>query len=310
MHFRYARHTDNLKPIIEFYTNVMGLQILGRFDNHANYSGVFLGFPNQDWHLEFTQSDQKAEHKPDDDDLLVLYVGSTLELNAILAAAKKHGSMPTISKNPYWQTNGIELKDPDNFGVVISIKQRTLMAQDSTTLLLRKSNITTWEQLLIHIQSIPYGRNADRANLELVLTENKGTCSSKHALVKQIGDSNQIESVSLILCMYQMTEANTKGIGTYLSDHDLDYIPEAHCFLMINGKRIDLTNPNSDMSKLEAAILEEKEIMPYQVDQYKVDYHKAYIANWAKKMQLMMSLEALWSIREKCIAHLAQSTPE
>ena len=74
MKFRYARHTNNLKVLSEFYTNVLGLEKLGGFKNHSNYNGVFLGLPNKDWHIEFTESDEKAEHNPDEDDLLVFYM--------------------------------------------------------------------------------------------------------------------------------------------------------------------------------------------------------------------------------------------
>ncbi len=43
MKFRYARHTDDIKPLINFYTQVIGLEVIGSFENHANYDGVFLG---------------------------------------------------------------------------------------------------------------------------------------------------------------------------------------------------------------------------------------------------------------------------
>jgi catechol-2,3-dioxygenase len=36
MNFRYARHTNNLKSIVDFYTKIIGLEILGNFKNHAN----------------------------------------------------------------------------------------------------------------------------------------------------------------------------------------------------------------------------------------------------------------------------------
>jgi hypothetical protein len=45
------------------------------------------------------------------------------ELNTISKIAKNFGIIPVKSKNLYWQTNGIELKDPDGFGVILSVKQ-------------------------------------------------------------------------------------------------------------------------------------------------------------------------------------------
>ena len=43
MKLRVARHTDDLEPIIKFYTDILGLEIIGEFKDHSNYDGVFLG---------------------------------------------------------------------------------------------------------------------------------------------------------------------------------------------------------------------------------------------------------------------------
>jgi len=121
MKFRYARHTNNLKSITEFYTKIIGLDILGSFENHSNYNGVFLGLPNLNWHLEFTESDNKANHNPDDDDLIVFYLNAEVALNMILKNARKFNVLPVNSKNPYWKTNGTELRDPDGFGIILTL---------------------------------------------------------------------------------------------------------------------------------------------------------------------------------------------
>ena len=41
MKFRYARHTNNLDTLIDFYQNVIGLEKLGGFKDHNGYDGVF-----------------------------------------------------------------------------------------------------------------------------------------------------------------------------------------------------------------------------------------------------------------------------
>lgn len=119
MKFRSARHTDKLPAIITFYTEALGLIILGNFRDHDGYNGVFLGLPGADWHLEFTTSEEPAQHQPDEDDLLVFYPASAAECAAILQRFTDHKIPPAEPKNPYWKVNGMLYKDPDGFGVMI-----------------------------------------------------------------------------------------------------------------------------------------------------------------------------------------------
>jgi len=121
MKFRYARHTNNLDIITDFYQNIIGLEKLGGFKDHNGYDGVFLGFPDQDWHMEFTYSANKANHHPDRDDLIVFYLDSEEEIQTIIVKAKQADILPITSQNPYWNKNGIELTDPDGFGVILTI---------------------------------------------------------------------------------------------------------------------------------------------------------------------------------------------
>ncbi len=99
MRFRYARHTTDLAQIIKFYTDIVGLKMLGGFEGHSNYDGVFLGLENVDWHLEFTVSPDKPESTFDEDDALVFYLSSMEEL---------------ALKQNFLQQNGIELIKPKN----------------------------------------------------------------------------------------------------------------------------------------------------------------------------------------------------
>jgi len=121
MKFRVARHTDSLEPIIKFYTDILGLEIIGEFKNHNNYDGIFMSKEGLDWHLEFTTSNASADHKPDKDDLLVFYVESEKEYSELSKKFKDRGINPVVPKNPYWNENGTTYTDPDGFRVVISI---------------------------------------------------------------------------------------------------------------------------------------------------------------------------------------------
>jgi len=120
MELRNARHTNNLKLIIEFYTNILGLEVLFSFENHNDYSGAFIGKPGHRWHLEFTTSNNKAEHKFDDEDILVFYPTEKNEYEEIVESIEINNIEKIKAKNPFWDDNGIMFKDPDGFRVIIS----------------------------------------------------------------------------------------------------------------------------------------------------------------------------------------------
>ena len=183
-----------------------------------------------------------------------------------------------------------------------------LSSNDELTSLVKAKEINTWAALKKHIKKLPYGRNNDRSNLSLVIKNNKGTCSSKHAILKQIADLNSVPRIKLILCLYKMNSANTPGIGHALIENYLNYIPEAHCYLIDNGEALDLTTADSDISRVENDIIEELEITPKEVNEFKVNYHKDYLMKWMVKERISISFEQLWSIREQCIANLSSSS--
>ncbi len=120
MTFRFARHTNNLEKIKSFYTTVLGLQLLGGFESHNGYNGIFLGKTNVNWHIEFTQSDKKAHQVFDEDDILVFYPDSILEYETILENINKNSISFIQPKNQYWLENGKMILDPDNYRIVIS----------------------------------------------------------------------------------------------------------------------------------------------------------------------------------------------
>ena len=123
MKFRVARHTNNLDSIIYFYKDLLGLTILGRFNDHDGYDGVFLGIENADWHLEFTISKEAPKHQPDEDDLLVFYLKSVDEYEALKTIFKNNNIPAVEAKNPYWRANGILYLDPEGYGVILTVSK-------------------------------------------------------------------------------------------------------------------------------------------------------------------------------------------
>ncbi|MDI9339692.1 MAG: VOC family protein [Sediminibacterium sp.] len=306
MIFRYARHTTDLGKIEKFYTDVIGLEKLGGFENYENYNGLFLGHKNADWHLEFTTSDEKPKSQFDEDDILVFYVNSDIELTSIKKRLVNKTIKPEAPKNPYWITHGVMISDPDNFKIVFSIKQLHLNANDELTRLVRRKRIENWSELIQFVKNMPYGRNTNREDLSLVIKENRGTCSSKHSFLKKVADLNHFDNIKLILGMYRMNAVTTPKIGDTISTAGLEYIPEAHCYLKLNNQRIDITDSSSDIEQWIGDILEEIEIEPEQVAVYKEEYHKNYLQKWMSENNITMAFDKIWEIREQCIKKLGQ----
>lgn len=162
-----------------------------------------------------------------------------------------------------------------------------------------------FKELIDKIKNLPYGRNANRYDFSLVISENKGTCSSKHAFLKDYADKNEIENVKLYIGIFKMSEANTPKLGDFLLRNNIEYIPEAHCYLKINQIPVDVTTSDSFYDKIKQDIMEEIEIIPNQVSDFKVEYHKAFLKKWIKETNQNNNFEEIWEIREQCIEKLS-----
>lgn len=121
MQFRLARHTEDLQKVREFYVNILGFEVLGEFHDHDNYDGIFIGKSNENWHLEFTSSDELPNHRFDEDDALVFYPKSQTEFDEILARIQNHKIQTYPAKNPYWNNVGaVLIKDFDEHVIIFS----------------------------------------------------------------------------------------------------------------------------------------------------------------------------------------------
>lgn len=169
-------------------------------------------------------------------------------------------------------------------------------------------NILTFNQAVLFVRQLTYGRNEDKNNLASVFADNCGTCSTKHALLKRLADENNFEKVKLIVGLFKMNEKNTPEISATLLQNKLEYIPEAHCYLKFEDQILDLTKINSKPTDFLDDLIEEIEITPEQITDYKVHYHKNYLITWLdNNKQINLSLNDIWKIREQCIQDLANN---
>src|SRR5713101_3545541 len=162
--------------------------------------------------------------------------------------------------------------------------------------------VTDFRAAARYLQSLPYGRTANRADFSAVLREGRGTCSTKHALLAALAQEHEL-AVGLTLGIYEMHERNTPGVGTVLARYALASIPEAHCYLTFEGMRIDVTRSGADPTESIARFLHE------EIGEYKVTRHRQFMRTWVADHPGIVrgrNFEDVWRIREECIAALAQ----
>ena len=56
---------------------------------------------------------------------------------------------------------------------------------------------------------------------------------------------------------------------------------------------------------VEGETIEEIEIIPNQVSDFKVEYHKAFLKKWIEETNQNNTFEEIWEIREQCIEKLS-----
>ncbi len=152
-----------------------------------------------------------------------------------------------------------------------------------------------------YVWGLPYGRTRPRADYRQVLDERRGTCSTKHALLAALAREHT-RPVALWLGIYTMDESNTPGAGAALGQFGLASVPEAHCYLIHQGHRVDLTHARDTTSPTFSFFLEER-IEPEDIGAYKTAQHQTFLREWAANHAL--DYAHVWRAREHCIAALS-----
>lgn len=117
---RVARPTDRLEEVVRFYTEGLGLTVLGSFEAHEGFDGVMIGAPGAPYHFEFTRKHGHAAGRaPTEDNLLVFYLPEAEQWHAAIKRMADAGYESVASFNPYWDRAGRTYEDPDGYRVVL-----------------------------------------------------------------------------------------------------------------------------------------------------------------------------------------------
>jgi hypothetical protein len=155
------------------------------------------------------------------------------------------------------------------------------------------------------VAALPYGRNADKTDPFAVFSDMRGTCSTKHALLKRLAEENGESGLHLCLGIFKMHAGNTPRIASTLARAGLPYLPEAHNYLKWRGQVLDATFGRVDTDPPFLNDLLEEIIIPVSaIGAFKVAYHRSYLTGWLEKNGIAFSLESVWEVREQCIAEL------
>lgn len=119
-HLRIARPVADLATTREMYCRGLGLRVVGAFADHAGFDGLMLGAPGAAYHFEFTSCrHHPVAPTPTAEDLVVFYLPSATEWQAVCDDMVAAGFAPVAAFNPYWDRHGRTFEDKDGYRIVV-----------------------------------------------------------------------------------------------------------------------------------------------------------------------------------------------
>lgn len=120
-HVRIARPTRDVAAAERFWISGLGLRQLFR-KTEDGHELLMAGWPDAGWHLELVHdSAAPVQPRPTEEDLLVIYLGEAVP-DDLVARLERHGGRRVPSRNPYWDTWGVTIEDPDGYRLVLSTR--------------------------------------------------------------------------------------------------------------------------------------------------------------------------------------------
>ena len=105
------------------------------------------------------------------------------------------------------------------------------------------TGIKTFHDACKWVNDLPYDYNSDIVDSQLIFTEKKGVCLTKHGSIARLAEELGLPIMKHI-GLFRLNDEMYTGIGKLLSKYGLDYIPQIDCFLKFNDFCVDLTDGN------------------------------------------------------------------
>lgn len=97
------------------------------------------------------------------------------------------------------------------------------------------------------VHELPYGYNSNRDDMMLLFKEEKGSCTTKHAVIATLARELGLP-IEKHIGIYAMVESIVTGTQLILARCKLPYVPMVHCFLVYTDDSkvcpVDLTKGN------------------------------------------------------------------
>ncbi|MEU3606872.1 VOC family protein [Streptomyces sp. NPDC035033] len=124
-HVRIARPSRDLAAAERFWVSGLGLDVLYRHQadgTPGRHALLMVGWPDAAWHLELVHDPAApVEPRPTPEDLLVVYLAEEVPA-PLVDRLERHGGKRVPAHNPYWDTWGVTVRDPDGYALVLSTR--------------------------------------------------------------------------------------------------------------------------------------------------------------------------------------------
>jgi hypothetical protein len=129
-----------------------------------------------------------------------------------------------------------------------------------------------------------------------VLPHGGGSDAAKHALLAAVAREHNAP-VQLVFGIYELDRLNTPAASSVLSAAGLESVLDADCFLVYEGRVLDLARQRPQAESLR--FLHTETIRPEDLTEYRLAVFQRYLWDWSHTRNVDMA--RAWEIRQRCI---------